>query len=374
MVAFGALWSYPVLSADMARDLLVSRTTLQGAFSLHLLGVAACAPLIGRAMGRFGARALISLGVLGLGIALVVIGLAPAPWMTYVGLAAAAPAAAAIEIGVVVAVGISHETGRGRAFGTVGVGIGVGLALLPPAAVVLADVTGWRETFLAMAAVATVTGAASTRLLARNPASAEHDVRHRTQLLPHLRSSAFLLLFAGGIGIGFFDEAVYQHLVPYLRTRGVAVGLAAATLAVVSGGYLAGQFLGGAASDRWGRWPTGAAAAGSAAGGIGGLVAIDPGRPIGLQLASLVFGLGLGATLSIRRATLVDLFIGPVLPGVVGAYQWSYAIGAAAAAWGGAAMYEALGSYVPTLLAAAAATAVWATSFYLALRLRTQTR
>jgi MFS family permease len=81
---------------------------------------------------------------------------------------------------------------------------------------------------------------------------------------------------------------------------------------------------------------------------------------IGLFLGALSAGIGLGATIAIRSATLADVFDGPSLGLVTGAYQWAYALGGGAVGWAGAYVYEHFNSYAPVFGAGFVAMIIWA--------------
>ena len=65
-----------ILAAPIARDLDVSRATVFGAFSISLLVMAACGPLVGRAIDRAGGRNLLMWSNLVLAAGLVMLGMA----------------------------------------------------------------------------------------------------------------------------------------------------------------------------------------------------------------------------------------------------------------------------------------------------------
>ena len=75
---------------------------------------------------------------------------------------------------------------------------------------------------------------------------------HLSPGTPAARLGGFRLLFLGGIAVGIMDEALDQHLVPYLTAAGFDTRFAALALGSVSLGFVAGQRLGGLAADRWG--------------------------------------------------------------------------------------------------------------------------
>jgi MFS family permease len=369
LVLYGAMYTIPALTTAMAADLGTTRTTLQGAFAIWGLTVAACGPISGRLVDRYGLRPALIAGSLGLVGALLGLGLAQASWQVYVVLVLlAAPAHMLLNLSAVVAASRQGAHKRGGALGVTGAGIGAGMTLLIPGAVWLSTVIGWRGALFALAGVAVLVSVLVIALMpqATAPVANENTGGPWYQLL---RSRPFVVLFIGGIGVGVMDEALYQHLVPHLSATGVSLSLAGIILGVLSLGYTFGQIGGGWLSDRWGRWPIGGAAAVFL--GLALLViAIMPLQGVGLVLTALSAGLGLGATIAIRSATLGDIFNGPSLGLVTGAYQWAYALGGSTIGWAGAYIYERVSSYTPVFLAGVATAVVWAICLKVAVAMR----
>jgi hypothetical protein len=132
-------------------------------------------------------------------------------------------------------------------------------------------------------------------------------------------------------------------LIPHLQASGLPSAQAAAILGIASFGYLGGQALGGIASDRLGRLSIGPVAAVASAAAVLWL-GVGPGlSSIVLAIVAATYGVGLGATIVVRNATLADAFNGPFLGRVLGVYQWAYALGGAGMAWLGSAAYERRG-------------------------------
>jgi MFS family permease len=362
---YGCAYAFPALVPLIAAELGGSRVAVGAAFGVYLLVVAGSGPLAGSMVDKIGLRPALLLGTVTFGAALTGIGLSQASSQVFASIAGlGGPAHATIQVGAMVATSrIGGTAQRGGAFGVLGAGIGLGLAVLPPAAVWLASMTGWRTVVLGLAVLSTVPGIVVANVVRRyHRAEDQHaatNTVHPSGTGGLLRSRPFILLFLGGIGVGLIDEAVYQHLIPHLQASGLPSAQAAAILGIASFGYLGGQALGGVASDRLGRLSIGLIAAVASAAAVLWL-GVGPGlSSIVLAIVAATYGVGLGATIVVRNATLADAFNGPFLGRVLGVYQWAYALGGAGMAWLGSAAYERVGSYSVAFVTATFAAVLW---------------
>jgi predicted MFS family arabinose efflux permease len=371
LLLYGSAYAFPGLVPLIADEFDSSRVAVGGAFGVYLLVVAGFAPLAGSLVDKIGIRPALVLGTVTFGTALTGVGLAQSTSQVFVSIVGlGAPAHATIQVGVMVATsGIGGTARRGGAFGVLGAGIGLGLALLPPAAVWLASMTGWRTAMLALAVLSTALGIVAANFVQGYQRLETRNKEPRGGSSSFLRSKTFVLLFLGGIGVGLLDEAVYQHLIPHLQASGLPSAEAAAVLGIVSCGYLGGQALGGVASDRLGRLSIGLIAAAASAAAVLwlgiGLVGLSS---IVLKIVAATYGIGLGATIVVRNTALADAFHGLYLGRVLGVYQWAYALGGAGMAWLGNAAYERVGSYLTAFVTAAVAAVLWAACLRAALR------
>jgi MFS family permease len=176
----------------------------------------------------------------------------------------------------------------------------------------------------------------------------------------------FWLLFAGAAAIGAFDEGVLQAFLPQAVRSGVDAGFAATALGFQSLAYVAGQVLGGWASDRFGRRVVGAISAVV----IGlGVVAIflAPSGAAGLVAAGVVaHGVGSGATIAVRSAAFSDVFGGANFGTIFGILAVAYPIGGTAAVYFGALSLDRLGTYLPLLAIVLVALAAWTLALWVA--------
>ncbi len=365
----GAQYTFPVLSLPMAGELNWDRGAAAAAFSLRLLVGAVAQMLLGSLVDRFGAR---YVGVLGACLTALGLGLSGGItmlWQLYLlfgGLVAIG--ATLLELSILATLIRHLSARRGTATGITWAGGGAGLLVLLPLSQALVSEAGWRTTYRVLGLAMTcliplilLTLPSSSKEVLATEAHGQQDVT-RWQALT---TRAFWLLFLGNIFVGVFDEAVYQHLVPFAVHLGYAEMVAASSLGLASVLYLVGQVVGGSLSDHIGRESVVAGASALTAVSLLWLLGLS-GRPTvwGLRMAMLFYGLGLGANLAARSATWGDVFKGRHFGSIVGIIWSGYAIGGAFISWFGGWSFDVSLSYAPTFVIAIGATLLWCTALW----------
>ncbi len=180
------------------------------------------------------------------------------------------------------------------------------------------------------------------------------DTLHRT-----LRTARFWMLFVGAVAIGAMDEGVYQTFLPHAARQGIPEALAAQGLALESVSYIAGQLIGGALSDRFGRRSVGIAslvvvALGSTAAfaGTGATPAIAIGGVV-------LHGFGMGSTIALRSAAFSDVFGGANFGSIFGVLAIAYPLGGILPIELGGISVDRFGTYWPVYGLVMAAILVW---------------
>jgi MFS family permease len=365
-VTVGVLYAGPVYRAAAAAELGWSLTTLVGSFAFGYLVAMPTPVLAGRAVDRRGPRVVMLVGVLLGAAGLLGAAFVREPWQWYlttgVLLAVAYytvhPAATALAAGA---------GRRGTRLGlVVGVGCGAGLMGGPAVAQVLVDAVGWRTGFVALSVLL---AAVALAWLPVRPDAAPHrppaEAAPAAPAAPNRPAGApaapapwlLPLLFAGNALIAVFDEVVYQLAYPYALSLGLTGAGAAALMAAMSGGFTLGMVGGGILSDRVGRPRVLLLAAGAIVAALSGLALATP---AGLWPWTILFGTGLGATITGRSALWADLFAGPSLGRNLGILTAGYPIGAAATTLGGAAWLDGGGSFAALFATGGAAALLWA--------------
>ncbi len=179
-----------------------------------------------------------------------------------------------------------------------------------------------------------------------------------------LKMQAFWLLFLGNVFVGVFDEAIAQHLVPFALHVGYAEMVAASSLGLASALYVVGQVLGGSLSDRIGREGVVTGASILTVLSLLWVLQLSGATVWALQMAMILYGLGLGANVAARSASWGDVFEGKHFGSIVGIIWSGYAIGGAFISWFGGWVFDASRSYALTFVVAIGATLGWCAALW----------
>ena len=256
---YGIRYTNTVLFTDIQEGLGLTRGQASLPFTLSVLIYAAGAPLVGRAVDRYGPRWALAAGgaVAGLGL-----------WLcSYMhGLAAFA-----LFFGVIFGIGgngiglVPSNTAvaewfrerLGLALGVATMGIGMGTLVMPVITNASVTAWGWRPTFRLMAVMVWAL-TVPTALLLRRPAAIRGAggragrEKCRGVLRKCLATANFWLLFFAFVLVVLAMYGVMLHQVPYAEDRGIGRDWAALSVTVVGLTSLVGRFAFGRLSDRTG--------------------------------------------------------------------------------------------------------------------------
>ena len=361
-VLLGAQYAYPLLAVPMSQELGWSRSATSAAFSVRFLVGAAVQLFLGWLVDRHGPKRVGALCAVVAGLGLGLTGTVRELWQVHVlfgGLVAVG--AALVELSVLTTLTLAFDTGRGGAIGLTWAGGGAGMFVLLPLSQWLTTQMGWRPVFLllGLAVIGLAPMIAATFPRGSPDGRTQEPLVERGSRMQALTLPAFWLLFIGNAFVGVFDEAVYQHLVPFAMGLGFLPVLASLALGVASVSYVVGQAIGGALSDRLGREAVVAGASAITVASLAWLLLLRSPQPIALLVTVALYGLGLGANLATRTAAWADVFAGPNFASIAGIISAGYSVGGAFIAWFGGRAFDTLKSYRPAFLAAIAAAALW---------------
>jgi MFS family permease len=347
-------------------------------YSLSWLLLLLFSPLSGRLADRWGAQVLVPVGGLILGAALALTGQATTLWRYYLAFGVLGAAGiGCIQTPAAAIVNRWFVRSRGAAMGVVSAGASASAIIFYPLNTWLIVTFGWRVAFAVFGLVLAVVTIPLAALLYRNPPDEVDDRRAPSPspttaiaddwtLSAALRNSSFWAVFAmWGLGV-----VGYQIVTTHQVAHAVEQGFSPVTLGWVFGlggvCTVAGNLVGGALSDRWGRESI--FALGSAVGiaGIGALAWLDGPNDLPLLLLYAASGLGFGMRIALLAAIPADIFAGRHLGAILGAAHGGGGLGGFIGPFLGGWLFDITGNYQIAFAAAALAIAASAVAAWVA--------
>ncbi|RJG46300.1 MFS transporter [Mesorhizobium sp. DCY119] len=337
-----------------------SRSFISGIAAASLLVIAVIAPFAGGLVDRRGSRPLLVFGLAAIGVGIVLVASAQpglTSWLLPIGFAGIGALGFGTIAQHVVAAAIAQriEQNRGLAVGIGTAGSTAGQLLLMPALAFLMQSGEWRLAFLLLAAscfllipVAWLTlGGHAPASTARSHIHGESGAhtKPRSNLAALARSPVFHALFWSYAICGFTTTGVIEtHLMPYAALCGFSPVPSATAYGVLSALNLAGMIAAGWLSDRVHRPLLLAFIYTARAGAFILLMFVADSYPLLMVFATL-FGLFDYSTAPVTASYLASRLGVRVLGLSMGLLAAGHAIGAAAGAWAGGAVFDWSGDY-----------------------------
>jgi MFS family permease len=346
------------------------RAALSGAAAVSLLLLGAAGPIVGWLADRWGARRVIFVSAVVLGVGTLLSARVTALWQVY------------ITAGVLMALGsggVGMSTGaamaarwfegrRGLVMGLIGGAMSAGQLVIIPLAVWLTVSFGWRQSFVylgillfAIALPLTLLlrddpiqkglqpfGAGTARASIGGPAAAEG----RTSVTDAMQVPAFWLLAATFFVCGYTSNGlVLTHLVPHAAEHGFSEMHAAQALGVMGAMNILGTVASGWICDRFGR--KGPLAFYYGVRGLSLLFLLYVWNVPSLHIFAALFGLNYISTVPPTTTLTANIFgrfsVGALSGWIFFAHQCGAALGAAIGGW----VFQATGSYSWAFISAA---------------------
>ncbi len=344
------------------------RGQIMAGFTIFFVTMGLVSPLVGRFVDRYGARPVIPLGAVVMGLGFVVVSRMSDLYLFYLSYVLIGGGAAGFGQVPCSAV-ISHwfKKRRGTAIGLMAAGVGAGGVLAPLISTIIADY-GWRAAYMTMAilvwAVVIPLGAFVVRTrpaekglypdgepIPPGDPGLPPETVHGVSLSDAARSRTFWLIVVSFFAGAFSTMGLVQAPVPHLQDIGFPIQTAASALSAVGIGSALGKIAFGWLCERM--QPNKAWALGQAMmmGSIVILLAVGPGSSMALIWAyALLAGFGMGAwlpTLSILASRTFGLaFYGAIF----GALNLAQSTGTATGPFFAGLMYDATGTYYWTFI------------------------
>jgi len=339
-----------------------SRGQISVALSLSALISGLFGPVAGVLVGRVGARRLMGVGGVMMGVSLGLLGLTRSLAYFYgmfMVMAAWRASIMIVPVGAVVANWFDRRRGLALGFTTAGIGLG-GLVMAPLAALLI-NAVGWQKTFFIEGAivVAMMTPLAAF-VIRQRPSdmgllpdgvttSDEHATRlaeagRAWSLADAVRTPTFFIVSAA-FSLAFATlGAVLIHVVPFLEDQGFSRTAAGLILGLVSGVGVLGKIASGYLADRMSPRLVTATVFLMQAVGLAILLQ-SGGSVLGVALFALVFGYSMGAVVALQPMMAVYCFgmasIATILGAMVAVTSVFNALGPITAGL----VYDATGAY-----------------------------
>lgn len=350
-VAIGTMFSLAIFLEPMALDTQWSRAGISSAMTLNFLVMGLGGFAWGALSDRFGARIVVAIGAVLLGLALVVASRAGSlltfqiSYGVLVGLAASAFFAPMIALTTA-----WFETNRGLAVSLVSAGMGVAPMTISPFARWLISAYGWRAAMFDIGIMAWVLLLPAVLLVRQPPKPAIADAASAPvaegagmSVAQALRSPQFIVL-----GLTFFaccaaHSGPIFHMVSYAMLCGVAP-MAAVTIYSVEGlAGLGGRLLYGVLADRLGVKPV--LVAGLAIQAIVIAAYLSVSQLDQFYMLAVIFGATYGGVMPLYAVLARDYFGQRILGTVFGAATMLSSLGMALGPLAGGMIFDAYASY-----------------------------
>jgi MFS family permease len=367
-VGTGVNFAFGILFKPILGELGSARSTLALAATAGLLVNAACQPVFGGLVDRFGPRRVIlaSMALMAVGTALVSRVTGPWQFIALYGIVATVGYTGCNILPVSIHVSRWFPGERGFVSAVAACGFALGYLTLTQIAAHAAAVVGWRETYLLLAAVLAVALVVFFFTLRDAPVSPDPPpgqarrpprpdatavgVRSSDRRAA-LRTLAFWGLTVGLMGCGFTDFLITTHLAAYASDLGLAPSVAANAISFLAAANVVGILVAGSVATRIGtRWAlvltyTLRAAA------LFYLPLIR--EPWQLYLFAATFGATFFTTAPLS-STLIGQLFGPAHHGAIfGAANLFHHSAGALGSYTGGLVFDVTGSYRPIFLLAA---------------------
>ena len=382
-LAWGARSTFALFYVAMLAELGWGRGPTALGYSLSWLSFVAFAPVAGWLHDRWGARTVVTIGGLTLGVALALTGQAASLTEYYVcfGVLSAA-GIACVTVPATTIVTRWFVRSRGTAMGVLSTGGPASAVVFYPVNAWLILALGWRAALLAFGCIVAAATVSLARLYRDPPISDEraadnqerrslHDaspISEAWTLRQALRSSrlwaAFTMTALGVIGF----QVMATHQVAHAVDHGFPPATVVWVFTLGAACMMAGNLLGGWLSDHVGReWVFGLGSI-VAIVGIGCLALTRGPHDLPLLLVYTVSGIGFGMRIAQLSAIPADAFSGPHLGAILGVVQAGGGLGGAIGPFLGGWLFDRTGSYGSAFMAAAVAVAGSAVAAWFAAR------
>lgn len=303
LLASGFTASFSIFLLPVSEAFGWGRSVMSSAFFVAQLVAAACYPLFGMFIDKFGARLALAPALVIHGLSIMALGLLNGSMVQlyilyiFLGIGVALTG----YIAYVKLISAWFKERRGTMIGlSLGAGIAIGGTIAPQVATYLIDAVGWRQAYFWLGLPFFILALPNLLLLNEpgdaKPSGAQSAETQGMELGGAIRTPTFWLLFLAILCISVGWEGPKGHMVALLTDRGETKEFAATVLSVVGLCGALGRITGGFLLDRF-QTPRIAVAVFSVV--LLGVIVLDLASGYWLFLGAVILGLGVGAELDI---------------------------------------------------------------------------
>jgi MFS family permease len=341
-------------------DLGLDRASFSLVIAVSLLLYGVFMPIAGMLLDRFSVRTVTSIGTVVLVASLVLTALVRNVWEFALVYGVLVPLGLA-GTGPVIASGVVarwFNRRRGTALSVLGSASMTGMSLLVPGVTWLIINTGWRLTYVAIAAGIAVLVLPLCLLVLRDspesiglspdgadsPADARATAHERVATGEAVQTLAFWQLAGSFFTCGFSMALLSAHGVPMLTDHGYTPMFASWTLGVLGGSSIGFTVMLGVLSDRFGRRPVLAAIYAGRIAVFAGFFLIRD-NPFAILVVAVLGGITMAGTGSMTSALTADIYGRFSVSSVFGLIFLVHQTGSALGSWLAGALFETTGGY-----------------------------
>ena len=366
----------------LSEELGWSRTLIAGAASFGGLAASGVSPVVGWLVDRYGARVVLAVSILILGLSTISLAWATVPVAFYAAYGVGRVIfSSPVQIGSSVLVSRWFVRMRGRATGILFGSHSIGLVLFPLIASVIIGTRGWRDAWIVLGVLVLAIALLPTFLLivqqpedvglkpdgdAPVPSGPQNQsavagfgpaatptIEEPVWTLKEAMRTPALWMFAAATGMVFLVQAgVNTHLAAYLRDQGLSAAFAGFGISLNAAFLGLGSLFWGWATERFPARYVLAAVAITVAGSSALFIIADSTAEI--LVYSVLFGFGVGGLLSVPPVGYADYYGRRSLGVIRGVTEPLTTLGQAVGAVGAGVIYDLTGSYQFAFMAFAA--------------------
>ena len=356
---------YSLFVQPLQEAMAWSRGEIMAGYTVFFVTMGLVSPLVGRVVDLQGARKVMPLGALIMGLGFALLSVMNGLYVLYLGyvlVGVGAAGFASVPCSAVVSNWFKKR--RGTAIGLMSSGIGAGGVVMPPIVSYLLGNVGWRGAYFALAVITWVaviplsllvlrTKPAELGLYPDNDATAPVEAmgakgssREGIPLRVAIGTAAFWLIAMSFVLSAFGRMGALQSQGPNLIDLGFAAGTAAVALSIIGFGSGVGKFIFGWLCDRTSLKLAGATGILLQTASILVILSVTRDSPmVSIWVYSLLLGLGAGSWLPILSMMTSSSFGLRHYGSIFGVISLLLNIGTAAGPLAAGVMFDSMGTY-----------------------------